>query len=100
MLVVDEIHHLLAGSYREQRASLNLLKFHANDLQISMVLVGTRDAVLALQTDAQMISRYTPFRSPAGAKATVYGGCSPHLNGCCRCASRRISRDARSFSLS
>jgi hypothetical protein len=26
-----------------------------------MVLVGTRDAVLALQTDTQMISRYTPF---------------------------------------
>jgi hypothetical protein len=45
MSVVDEIHHLLAGSYRERRASLNPLKFLANDLQISMVLVGTRDAV-------------------------------------------------------
>lgn len=64
MLVVDEVHHLLAGSYREQRASLNLLKFLANDLQISMVLVSTRDAVLALQTDTQMISRYTPFEIP------------------------------------
>ncbi|WNC95315.1 TniB family NTP-binding protein (plasmid) [Paraburkholderia sp. FT54] len=64
MLVVDEVHHLLAGSYREQRASLNLLKFLANDLQISMVLVGTRDAVLALQTDTQMISRYRPFEIP------------------------------------
>nr|WP_254601631.1 TniB family NTP-binding protein [Burkholderia lata] len=53
MLDVDEVHHLLAGSHREQRASLNLLKFLANDLRISMVLVGTRDAVLALQTDAQ-----------------------------------------------
>jgi hypothetical protein len=64
MLVVDEVHHLLAGSYREQRAALNLLKFLANDLQISMVLVGTRDAVLALQTDTQMISSYTPFEIP------------------------------------
>ncbi|MDR8032091.1 TniB family NTP-binding protein [Burkholderia cenocepacia] len=64
MLIVDEVHHLLAGSYREQRASLNLLKFLANDLQISMVLVGTRDAVLALQTDTQMISRYVPFEIP------------------------------------
>jgi Bacterial TniB protein len=44
MLVVDEVHHLLGGTYREQRASLNLLKFLANDLQISMVQVGTRDA--------------------------------------------------------
>jgi hypothetical protein len=61
MLVVDEVRHLLVGTYRQQRASLNLLKFLANDLQISMVLVGTRDAVLTLQTDTQMISRYTPF---------------------------------------
>ncbi|SAL54512.1 TniB transposition protein [Caballeronia sordidicola] len=64
MLVVDEVHHLLAGSYREQRAALNRLKFLANDLQISMVMVGTRDAVLAFQTDTQMISRYTPFEIP------------------------------------
>jgi hypothetical protein len=64
MLVVDEVHRLLVGTYREQRASLNLLKFLANDLQISMVLVGTRDAVLTLQTDTQMVSRYTPFEIP------------------------------------
>lgn len=64
MLIVDEVHHLLAGTYREQRASLNLLKYLANDLQISMVLVGTRDAVLGLQTDPQMISRYRPFEIP------------------------------------
>ncbi|WP_246216493.1 TniB family NTP-binding protein [Paraburkholderia agricolaris] len=64
MLIVDEVHHLLAGTYREQRASLNLLKYLANDLKISMVLVGTRDAVLALQTDPQMVSRYRPFEIP------------------------------------
>jgi len=34
ILMVDEVHHLLAGSYREQRASLNLLKYLANDLQL------------------------------------------------------------------
>lgn len=51
MLVVDEVHHLLSGSYREQRAALNFLKFFANDPKFSMVLVGARDAVLALQTD-------------------------------------------------
>lgn len=49
MLVVDEVHHLLSGSYREQRASLNLLKFLANDLKMSIVLVGTRDAELHLK---------------------------------------------------
>ncbi|HEX7684700.1 MAG TPA: TniB family NTP-binding protein [Trinickia sp.] len=44
MLVVDEVHHLLAGSYREHRASLNLLKDLANDLRLSIVAVGTDDA--------------------------------------------------------
>jgi Cdc6-like AAA superfamily ATPase len=64
MLVVDEVHHLLAGSYREQRASLNLLKYLANDIRLSIVLVGTHDAPIALQTDSQMSSRFTPFEIP------------------------------------
>ena len=61
ILIVDEVHHLLAGSYREQRASLNLLKYLANDLQLCIVLVGTADATLALQGDTQMNSRFCPF---------------------------------------
>jgi type II secretory pathway predicted ATPase ExeA len=64
MLVVDEVHHLLAGSHREQRASMNLLKYLANDLQMSVVLVGTADARVALQTDAQMSSRFPPIELP------------------------------------
>lgn len=64
MLVVDEVHHLLAGNYREQRASMSLLKYLANDLQMSVVLVGTADAVVALQTDAQMSSRFPPTELP------------------------------------
>ena len=61
ILIVDEVHHLLAGSYREQRASLNLLKYLANDLHLCIVLVGTADAPLALQGDSQMSSRFSPF---------------------------------------
>ena len=64
MLIVDEVHHLLAGGHREQRASLNLLKYLANDLKFSVVVVGTNDALLALETDAQMRSRFTPFEIP------------------------------------
>jgi AAA+ superfamily predicted ATPase len=64
MLIVDEVHHLLAGSHIEQRASLNLLKYLANDLKISVVAVGTSDAPLAFRTDPQMSSRFTPFEMP------------------------------------
>ena len=64
MLIVDEVHNLLTGSYREQRASLNLLKYLANDLRMAVVLVGTDEANIALQTDPQMKSRFTPFELP------------------------------------
>ena len=72
MLIVDEIHHLLAGTYREQRAALNLLKFLANDLRASIVVVGTDDAVLALQSDAQMVSRFTPFEIPRWRESEAF----------------------------
>lgn len=61
MLIVDEVHHLLAGSPREQRASLNLLKYLANELKISVVAVGTSDAPVAFQSDPQIYSRFVPF---------------------------------------
>ncbi|WP_254699711.1 TniB family NTP-binding protein [Trinickia violacea] len=54
------------------RASLNLLKFLANDLQGGMVLVGTRDAVIALQTDARMVSRFTPFEVPRWRESEAF----------------------------
>ena len=61
MIVVDEVHNLLAGSAREQRAALNLLKFLSNQLKCSIVVVGTRDALAAIQTDAQIASRFPEF---------------------------------------
>lgn len=51
MLVIDEVHQMLAGTYREQRRALNLLKSLTNELLIPVVAVGTEDALHALQTD-------------------------------------------------
>ena len=39
MIVVDEVHYLLAGSAHEQRASLNVLKFLSNQLKCAIVVV-------------------------------------------------------------
>ena len=68
MLIVDEVRllrrDLLAEGHREQQASLNLLKYLANDLKFSVVVVGTSDALLAVETDTQMRSRFTPFEIP------------------------------------
>jgi Cdc6-like AAA superfamily ATPase len=64
VIVVDEVHHLLAGSGREQRVAMNLLKYLSNELQCCMVAVGTRDALTAMQTDAQIASRFRPLELP------------------------------------
>lgn len=61
MLIVDEIHHLLAGSHLELRSALNLLKYLANELKFSVIAVGTNDAPMAFGADPQMSSRFTPF---------------------------------------
>ena len=48
MLMVDEVHSLLAGTYRQQRILPNTLRFLANALQIPMVCAGTAEAKRAL----------------------------------------------------
>ena len=58
MLIIDEIHNLLAGSSRRQRAFLNVLKNMANELQIVIVAVGTMEARNAMSTDPQMSNRF------------------------------------------
>ena len=64
MLIVDEIHNLLAGTAREQRASLNLLKFLSNTLSCSLVVLGTRDALAAIQSDEQIANRLPALELP------------------------------------
>jgi Cdc6-like AAA superfamily ATPase len=64
IIVVDEVHNLLAGSAREQRASLNLLKFLSNQVPCSIVALGTRDALAAVQTDPQIASRFPGLELP------------------------------------
>lgn len=64
MLVIDEIHHVLAGNLNRQRAFLNVLKYLGNELQVPIVAVGTRDAFRALQTDPQLANRFEPALLP------------------------------------
>lgn len=58
MLVIDEIHHLLAGSMTKQKAFLNVIKYLGNELEVPIVGVGTRDAFRAIQTDLQLSNRF------------------------------------------
>jgi hypothetical protein len=57
MIMIDEVHNLLAGSYREQRRFLNMLRFLSNDLRASLVVFGVNDAVDAIRGDDQLARR-------------------------------------------
>jgi hypothetical protein len=65
MLIIDEIHSMLAGTFREQRIFLNSLRFLANDLRIPLVCLGTHEAKQALMTDQQLADRFDAFELPA-----------------------------------
>jgi hypothetical protein len=54
----------LAGNLNRQKAFLNVLKYLGNELQISIVGVGTKDAFRALQTDPQLSNRFEPVTLP------------------------------------
>lgn len=58
LLIIDEIHHLLAGTMTKQKAFLNVIKYLGNELEVPIVGVGTRDAFRAIQTDLQLSNRF------------------------------------------
>lgn len=61
MLIIDEIHAMLAGSFRQQRIFLNVIRFLANDLKIPLICAGTDLARQALLTDPQLAERFEAF---------------------------------------
>jgi type II secretory pathway predicted ATPase ExeA len=61
MLIIDEIHNLLAGSLARQRLFLNVLKYLGNELQVPIVGVGTVEAIRAVATDPQLANRFEPL---------------------------------------
>jgi hypothetical protein len=64
LLIIDEIHHLLACTSREQRAALNTLKFLSNEFRISIVALGTNEALHVMRTDPQIASRFDYVELP------------------------------------
>jgi hypothetical protein len=58
VLVIDEVHNILAGSYREQRVVLNTLRFLSNELRLSLVCFGVADAREAISGDVQLARRF------------------------------------------
>lgn len=70
ILLVDELNSLLAGSVTKQGLVLNTLKYLSNEVKISIVASGTKDALQALATDDQLENRFPPLLLPRWEGAT------------------------------
>ena len=64
MIMIDEVQHLLAGTYAKQRNCLNALKYLGNELSVPIVGIGTAEAIRAVQTDPQLANRFNPELLP------------------------------------
>jgi hypothetical protein len=64
LLMLDEVHNILAGSAKEQRILLNLLRYLSNELQISLVCLGVSEARQAVGGDVQLARRLDELLLP------------------------------------
>jgi hypothetical protein len=64
VLVIDELHNLLAGTAPRRREFLNLPRYLGNEPRIPLVGVGTHEAYLAIRSDDQLENRFEPLVLP------------------------------------
>ena len=64
ILIIDEIHNILAGTSVKQRQFLNMIKYLGNQLMIPIIGVGTQDAFFAINSDPQLANRFEPALVP------------------------------------
>jgi hypothetical protein len=72
VLMIDEVHNMLSGSRLQQRRLLNLLRWLGNELQISLIAVGTAEALHAVQSDDQLANRFEPVGLPPWRAGNEY----------------------------
>ena len=88
VVVIDEINSALAGTPRQQRIFLQLLRFLSNDLRIAFVGVGILEARHALLSDSQLRSRFTHIELSPWCLGEDLRDFVTRLTWSCRCASR------------
>ena len=64
VLMLDEVHNVLAGNAREQRIVLNTLRYLSNELKISLVCLGIAEAREAIGGDVQLARRFEELVLP------------------------------------
>ncbi|WP_410500192.1 TniB family NTP-binding protein [Chitinibacter sp. S2-10] len=73
VLLIDEIHHLIAGSLSKQRDFRNAIKSLGNECKISIVAAGIEESYNAFNTDPQLSNRFVPETLPRWRLDTTFG---------------------------
>ncbi len=73
ILVIDEIHDMLAGPEKKRHQVLNAVKFLGNRLKIVIVAVGTERAANVFQSDPQLTNRFRRMLLPKWERVTTPG---------------------------
>lgn len=58
IILIDEIQHIIAGSFNSQKSFLNAIKDLSNSLKIPIIGAGIEDAFHAIQVDPQLANRF------------------------------------------
>jgi hypothetical protein len=74
ILVIDELHHLIAGGEMQKRIIIDDLKSISNELKIALVGAGTTRALQAVKLDDQYLSRMPPVLLPPWELGTTFLG--------------------------
>jgi len=64
MLIVDDLHNILAGPTEKTRQFLGVIRFLGNELRVPIVGTGTKDALRAVRNDKQLDNRFEPAPLP------------------------------------
>ena len=64
MIMIDELHNILAGPNRQQLEILNMLRYLGNELRVPLVCFGTKGAYMAISRDPQLENRFEPVTLP------------------------------------
>lgn len=73
ILVIDEIHDMLAGPEKKRHQVLNAIKSLGNRLKIIIVAVGTERATNVFQSDPQLTNRFRRMLLPKWERVTTPG---------------------------
>lgn len=72
ILIIDELHNILAGRVDSRRQFLNMLRYLGNELRIPIVCLGIQSALRAIQIDEQLANRFEPFQLPTWSDGKDY----------------------------